>query len=207
MLWVKRVMALALFATAAWLFTVLAGAAGWYAVAAVGAILGVMAAVIGARARLGGIAMPAAVLAAALAIAAPLVVQGPVPASAAVASGRWLPLDPARDIQAQINERLAGGRIVIVDVTADWCVTCQVNKKLVLNAADVSARLDRDGVLALRADWTRPSPAIAAYLKANARYGIPFNIVYGPGAPGGVPLPELLSVDLVTGALDKAGRK
>jgi suppressor for copper-sensitivity B len=207
MLWVKRVMALALFATAAWLFTVLAGAAGWYAVAAVGAILAVMAAVIGLRSKLGGIAVPAAVLAAALAIAAPLVVQGPAPASAAVASGRWQPLDPARDIQSQIQERLAGGQIVIVDVTADWCVTCQVNKKLVLNAADVATRLDRDKVLALRADWTRPSPAIAAYLKANGRFGIPFNIVYGPGAPGGIPLPELLTVELVTGALDKAARK
>lgn len=207
MLWVKRVMALALFATAAWLFTVLAGAAGWYAVVAVGAILGVMAMVIGLRSRLGGIAVPAAVLTAALAIAAPLVVQGPAPASAAVASGRWQLIDPARDIQAQIAERLAGGKVVIVDVTADWCVTCQVNKKLVLNADEVSKRLDRDGVLALRADWTRPSPAIAAYLKANARYGIPFNIVYGPGAPEGVPLPELLTVELVMGALDKAARK
>ena len=151
--------------------------------------------------------MPAAVLAAVLAIAAPLVVQGPAPASAAVASGRWQPLDPARDIQPQIQERLAGGTIVIVDVTADWCVTCQVNKKLVLNGADISARLDRDKVLALRADWTRPSAAIAAYLKANGRFGIPFNIVYGPGAPGGVPLPELLTVELVTAALDKAARK
>jgi len=62
-------------------------------------------------------------------------------------------------------------------------------------------------VLALRADWTRPSPSIAAYLKANQRFGIPFNIVYGPGAPDGVPLPELLTIDLVMGALDKAGRK
>lgn len=207
MLWVKRVMALALFATAVWLFTVLGGAAGWNAVAAVAAILAVMALAIGLRRRLGGFAVPVAIAAAALAMAAPLVVQAPAPASAAVASGRWLPLDPARDIRAQIEERLAGGRIVIVDVTADWCLTCQLNKKLVLDAADVAARLDRDGVLAVRADWTRPSPAIAAYLKANQRFGIPFNIVYGPGAPQGVPLPELLSVDLVMGALDKAGRK
>ncbi|MBM3620616.1 MAG: hypothetical protein FJX20_07980 [Alphaproteobacteria bacterium] len=207
MLWVKRVMALALFATAVWLFTVLAGAAGWHAVLAVGAILGVMALAIGMRRRIGGFAVPLAIFAAALAIAAPLVVQGPAPAVAAVASGRWQPLDPARDIQAQIKERLAAGKVVIVDVTADWCVTCQVNKKLVLDTADVSGRLDRDGVLALRADWTRPSPSIAAYLKANQRFGIPFNIVYGPGAPDGVPLPELLTIDLVMGALDKAGRK
>ena len=86
-------------------------------------------------------------------------------------------------------------------------IDCALAEGQLVKVADVSARLDRDGVLALRADWTRPSPAIAAYLKANDRFCIPFNIVYGPGAPQGVPLPELLTVDLVMGALDKAGRK
>jgi suppressor for copper-sensitivity B len=59
-------------------------------------------------------------------------------------------------------------------------------------------------VVSLKVDWTRPSDAIAQYLAANGRYGIPFNIVYGPGAPDGIALPELLTVDLVTQALNKA---
>ena len=56
----------------------------------------------------------------------------------------------------------------------------------------------------MEADWTRPDPAIGAYLASYGRYGIPFNIVYGPGAPGGIVLPELLTKGDVDGALDKA---
>ena len=56
----------------------------------------------------------------------------------------------------------------------------------------------------MKADWTRPNPAIGAYLASFGRYGIPFNIVYGPGAPAGVVLPELLTTGDVAGALDKA---
>jgi suppressor for copper-sensitivity B len=63
-------------------------------------------------------------------------------------------------------------------------------------------------VLALRADWTRPNPEIAAFLRRYDRYGIPFNIVYGPGAPEGIVLPELLTQDAVQAALKQAaGRK
>ena len=57
----------------------------------------------------------------------------------------------------------------------------------------------------MRADWTRPDPAISAYLASFDRYGIPFNAVYGPRAPGGIALPELLRADAVISALDRAG--
>ena len=53
--------------------------------------------------------------------------------------------------------------------------------------------LTKPGIVAMRADWTRPDPAIDAYLARFGRYGIPFNVVYGPAAPGGLPLPELLT--------------
>ena len=56
----------------------------------------------------------------------------------------------------------------------------------------------------MRADWTRPNDEIARYLASFGRYGIPFNVVYGPGAPAGIPLPELLTTDVVLSALDKA---
>ena len=94
--------------------------------------------------------------------------------------------------------------MVLVDVTADWCVTCQVNKRLVLNADTVVRRLADAGALSLKVDWTRPSDHVAQYLATHDRYGIPFNIVYGPGAPQGIALPELLTVDLVTEAIDRA---
>jgi len=56
----------------------------------------------------------------------------------------------------------------------------------------------------MRADWTRPSRAIADFLRGFGRYGIPFYAVYGPGAPGGIALSELLTPDQVTEALGQA---
>jgi len=64
--------------------------------------------------------------------------------------------------------------------------------------------LDGPDVVAMQADWTRPDPKIAAYLASFGRYGIPFNAVYGPRAPKGVPLPELLSTENVLDGFRKA---
>ena len=89
-------------------------------------------------------------------------------------------------------------------MTADWCLTCQVNKKLVLDTAPVADWLDRDDVIPMRADWTRPDPAISAYLMSFGRYGIPFNAVYGPKAPNGIALPELLTSDIVVETASRA---
>ena len=69
----------------------------------------------------------------------------------------------------------------------------------------VAARLREPGVIAMQADWTRPNEAISRYLESFGRYGIPFNAVYGPGAPEGIVLPELLSSDAVLEALEQAG--
>jgi suppressor for copper-sensitivity B len=105
-----------------------------------------------------------------------------------------------------IAAQVADGKTVFIDVTADWCLTCQANKKLVLDRAPVAARLQGDRVVAMKADWTNPDPIISAFLERHGRYGIPFNIVYGPGAPQGLALPELLTDADVLGALDQAAK-
>ena len=56
----------------------------------------------------------------------------------------------------------------------------------------------------MRADWSRPDPSIARYIQGFARYGIPLDVVYGPGRPAGEALPELLTAGLVVDALDRA---
>lgn len=103
----------------------------------------------------------------------------------------------------------AEGKLVFVDVTADWCITCKANKALVLETAPIApmlAALVDDGKLVmLKADWTRPDPRIAAFLASHDRFGIPFNIIYGPKAPEGVLLGELLRADMLENALIKAG--
>ncbi|GAB5377873.1 MAG: hypothetical protein AcusKO_43350 [Acuticoccus sp.] len=99
---------------------------------------------------------------------------------------------------------LPKARVVFVDVTADWCLTCQVNKRLVLDRVAVAERLASDNVVAMRGDWTSPCDDIMRYLKSFGRYGIPFNAVYGPGASDGMALPEILTVNTVTDALNLA---
>jgi suppressor for copper-sensitivity B len=59
----------------------------------------------------------------------------------------------------------------------------------------------------MKADWTRPNKTIAEYLAKFGRYGIPFNVVYGPSAPSGITLPELLTNSAVLGALKQAQQK
>jgi suppressor for copper-sensitivity B len=204
MLRLKQVLSLALFATAAWLFTVLMGAAGGTAVIAAAAATALMSVLLVTRRHIGRVAMPAALVAGLAAMILPAMLASTSAPATAASDGRWTRVDPTKDIAAQIRQATADGKIVLVDVTADWCVTCQVNKRLVLNAESIVRRLADAKAVSLKVDWTRPSDFIAQYLAANGRYGIPFNIVYGPGAPQGVALPELLTVELVTQAIDKA---
>ena len=203
MAWARAVLGLALVGTAAWLIYVLAGLAGSAAAALVAAACAALAP-ISWLARGRGRWRPALGAAtAAVAVAAffaPALAPPADRAAAAPAAGVWRPFDAAA-----LRAAVADGKTVFVDVTADWCVTCQVNKTLVLDAEPVRGRLASPSVLAMRADWTRPDPAVSAYLASFDRYGIPFNAVYGPRARHGLALPELLRADTVLAALDRAG--
>ena len=107
--------------------------------------------------------------------------------------------------EAALTELVGQGKIVLVDVTADWCINCQVNKALVLDHGWTADQLAAGKIIGLKADWTRPDPAIAQYLASFGRYGIPFNAVYGPKAPQGLPLPPVLSEEAVREAFSQAG--
>ncbi len=111
----------------------------------------------------------------------------------------WKPLDPAA-----IPGIVAAGKTVFVDVTADWCITCLINKGVVMEGEKVLARLGENDVIAMQADWTRPNEDISRYLASFGRFGIPFNVVYGPKEPSGFVLPELLTKSAVMQAFDKA---
>ena len=49
----------------------------------------------------------------------------------------------------------SAGRPVLVDFTADWCLTCQVNKKTSIEIASVRAKLKDINAVALLGDYTR----------------------------------------------------
>ncbi|MEO0341916.1 MAG: protein-disulfide reductase DsbD domain-containing protein [Pseudomonadota bacterium] len=108
------------------------------------------------------------------------------------------------DEEAIVN-LVQDGHTVFVDVTADWCLTCKANKRLVLENSEVQDLFSENNIVLMKADWTRPDDAIRAYLEANNRFGIPFNIVYGPDAHHGIALPELLTISTTRNALASAG--
>ncbi len=200
----RRILGLALAGTAVWLGGVLLVQTGVPAVLAVAAAALLIAGALALRASRSGagrrLAEGAAGVLVVAALAAPALLPAAMTVTPAVAGPVWQPLD-----RAAIPGLIAEGKTVFVDVTADWCVTCKVNKTLVLDSPTVAARLTAPDVVAMRGDWTSPDPVIADYLAGFGRYGIPFNAVYGPNAPAGKPFPELLSVDAVMAGFDAAG--
>ncbi|HLJ18580.1 MAG TPA: protein-disulfide reductase DsbD domain-containing protein [Stellaceae bacterium] len=199
MVLLRRILGAALVGTAAWLIFVLSAEASHRVALSVGAALAALLVSLGAleasrlRALGASLAIVVAVLAAAVGPASP---EPPAPEGT---DALWQPFDRAR-----IAELVAEGKVVFVDVTARWCLTCQANKQFVLDQVQVRNRLAAPGTVAMAADWTRPDPIIAAYLKSYGRYGIPFNAVYGPSAPQGIALSELLTPGEVLSALERA---
>jgi suppressor for copper-sensitivity B len=206
--WLRNILGLALLGTAAWLLSVLSTEVGLWPTLATGAALLVMLAVLAARSvlRLGSHGnWPAGIAAVVLSIVAVLVPSlsgqaGPIATQARnVKTDLWQPFDTSA-----LQGMVAQGKVVFVDVSAAWCLTCKVNELIVLDRAPVSDRLRQEGVVAMRADWTRSDTTIAAYLHSFGRYGVPLDVIYGPAAPGGIALPELLTPSAVMAAFEHA---
>ena len=103
-----------------------------------------------------------------------------------------------------IPEIIKNGNLVFVDVTADWCLTCKINKNFTLSRGKTKKLLSNERIIKMQADWTSPDSRISNYLESFNRYGIPFNVVYGPTAVKGIVLPELLSENNIFEAFKKA---
>lgn len=203
---VKFVLGLALIGTAIWLLGILAVQIGLGGAIAVGLGLVLGGVGIWLRKRVNALRPRFAVTAVAVlgflvALFAPGFSRPPANMATASKAGalQWQAFAPET-----ISTLVADGKTVLVDVTAEWCVTCQVNKKLVLETADMMDVLQDDDIVLMQADWTRPDQQISNYLASYDRYGIPFNAIYGPSAPDGILLSELLSADGVLSALRDA---
>jgi thiol:disulfide interchange protein len=85
--------------------------------------------------------------------------------------------------RAEAERLAASGRLVFLDIPADWCVTCKVNERLILNSPEVQAAFRDRQIVAMKADWTNRDDGIARFLAEHGRYGIPFYMLYRPGKP------------------------
>ena len=203
MVTIRRVLGLALVATAIWLISVLAVQSGDNAAIVVALLAALVLAALWFKNRVAGLGRRAVWGAVGAMALASLLVPGRIAPPDAVAyagAGLWRLFD-----RVAIAHEVAAGRIVLVDVTAEWCLTCKINKSLVLDRGELAGAIESGRVIAMRADWTRPDARIAAYLASFGRYGIPFNVVYGPKTPDGVALDEILTVSAVLEAISRAG--
>ena len=102
------------------------------------------------------------------------------------------------------NQLAREGKIIFIDITADWCLTCKVNKIFVIDTKEIAELFSENNVKVLRLDWTKPNEKIKKFLALKGRYGIPYNEIYSPLLPNGKIFPELLTVKVIREYLDLA---
>lgn len=84
----------------------------------------------------------------------------------------------AVDIADVIAKHRAEGKHVFVDFTAEWCVTCKVNKRVAINTPAVKSAFKSANVILVTADWTNEDPSITKLLAEYGRAGVPFYLLY-----------------------------
>ncbi|MDE1161559.1 MAG: protein-disulfide reductase DsbD family protein [Acidobacteriaceae bacterium] len=111
----------------------------------------------------------------------------------------WKPWSPEALAAAR-----ATGHPVFVDYTAAWCLSCQVNERVVLQNKEIVSKLGDAHVELLKADWTNYDPAITQSLADVNRSGVPTYVIFPPGQKSNADvLPEILTKDIVSQALER----
>jgi thiol:disulfide interchange protein len=106
-----------------------------------------------------------------------------------------------------VAQARAAGKPVLVDFTADWCLTCQVNKKTSIEISSVRQKLKDLNAVALVGDYTHFPDSITTELNRFNRAGVPLVLVYpkNSDAPP-IVLPEVLTPNIVLNALNQAAQ-
>ncbi len=178
----KKIMAVPLLLTIVWLLWVLSQVSGPVAmIAAIGGcvVLGLFCV----------IQMPRKlkVSGALLTLVAMLLFIGSLKTSAKTEShAGWMPY--SESMMAELK-----GNPVFVNMTADWCLTCKVNEKLIFSDADVLELLRKKNVTLVMGDWTQRNDEITRFLSRFDRVGVPFYVLFSARNPNGRVLPEVMT--------------
>ncbi|MBD9470254.1 protein-disulfide reductase DsbD [Pseudoxanthomonas sp. PXM01] len=202
----KQVLAFPMYLTAVWLLWVLGKQRGIDAVGL--ALVGLVLLALGLwwfqRARFAASPLPrvlALTLAATALLPLLMVHRLPVASAAAPTADGHVPYSAER-----LASLRAEGRIVFVDMTADWCVTCKANEKAVLNTAAFRDLLATHEAVMMTGDWTNVDPAITAFLEEHGAVGVPLYVMYPRGGGAGEVLPTVLTQDGMRQAFERAAR-
>lgn len=110
----------------------------------------------------------------------------------------WQTFNPEK-LSIYINN----GQSVLVNVTADWCLTCKTNKFFTFENTNVQKIFSDKNIILMQADWTHTNQDIELYLKSFKRNGIPLSVYYSSKSPQGIILPELLTPSNLIDFLNK----
>lgn len=109
-----------------------------------------------------------------------------------VAQTNWVSFDPE-----QVAKLRAAKKPVFIDFTAAWCISCQWNKKSVLDTP-AAAKLFRDHhVTTIEADWTHEDPRVTKALAEFGRNSVPLYVYYAPDSAQPQILPQLLTLSMI----------
>jgi thiol:disulfide interchange protein len=153
---------------------------------------------------LAALSVAAAIALVAVGVRAAPAVSTPAAASAELSSGPGLASEPWSP--EKVAALQAEGKVVMVDFTADWCVTCKVNEGTALKGQRLVDTFKASNAVLLRADWTKRDAVIAAALAEHGRAGVPLYLVYPKGGGEPAVLPQLLTEGLVIEAVETAAR-
>jgi thiol:disulfide interchange protein/DsbC/DsbD-like thiol-disulfide interchange protein len=102
-----------------------------------------------------------------------------------------------------VNRHRADGKNVFIDFTADWCITCKANERVVFSSNRVKDRFEELGFEMVKADWTSRNPEITQALASFGRNGVPLYVIYSDELAEPLLLPELLTPGIVLNALEQ----
>ncbi len=129
---------------------------------------------------------------------------------------RFIPAMAATTVVSQEKDRLAWtpyseetyqtlrreGTPFLIDFTAAWCLSCQVNEQVAFGSEAVIEKITGSGIALLKADWTKKDPEITRALAKYGRNSVPLYVVYGGNGKEPVLLPEILTPAIVLESLE-----
>lgn len=181
MMWVQRLLSLPLFASFLWLGWVLFRQTGFVGAGLV--LFGALLLILSLPRR--------PILAPVCLILLPFLYLAPSSSALSVSLPGALPYAPQT-----LAALRAQDRPVFVDLTAAWCITCQVNERTTLASGTIRALFRAKDITLLVGDWTRRDPAITALLLHYGRAGVPLYLYYPAGGKARI-LPQILTPSLV----------
>lgn len=100
-----------------------------------------------------------------------------------------------------IQDAIASKKAVFIDFTADWCMTCKTNEKVVLNTTEVLGMFKEKNVMLFQGDFTKNDKTISKWIKSYKKAGVPVYVLYNPNNPTPTVFPELITKPMILDAL------